>query len=37
MPITESGQFQVNFVGDEANELFLNPYFLTMTLPTNGG
>jgi hypothetical protein len=27
MPITESGQFQVNFVGDEANELFLEPVF----------
>lgn len=27
MPITEMGQFQVNFVGDEANELFLEPVF----------
>jgi hypothetical protein len=27
MPITEYGQFQVNFVGDEANELFLEPVF----------
>jgi hypothetical protein len=27
MPTTEMGQFQVNFIGDEANELFLEPIF----------